>query len=92
MFEYLRGDKESFEISGLTSSVGKLSEIYTDSESKNIYVVDSENNVLLVVDKDGIYKKAYQSNEFGKVNGLVVDEQAGKFYIAVGSEILEGNL
>jgi len=90
--EYLRGDKESFQISGLTSKTGKLGEIYTESEIENVYVVDGENSALLVFGKDGVYKKAYQSSEFRSVKGLVVDEEAGKFYIAVGSEILASEL
>ena len=92
VFQYLRGDKQGFAISGLTISAGEYGEIYTDSESDNVYVVDKTNSALLVVSKDGIYSKAYQSPEFGRASDLVVDEDNGKFYVAVGSKVLEGNL
>lgn len=91
VFKYLRGEKQDFAISGVTTS-SKLGEIYTDSEAENLYVVDIENSTLLVIDKDGVYKKSYQASEFAIASDLVVDEEAGKFYISVGSKVLEGNL
>ncbi len=92
VFQYLRGDKQDFAISGLSTPVGNFGLIYTDSEVENIYVVDSQNSALLVINKDGVYTKAYQSAEFARASGLVVDERAGKFYIAVGNKILQANL
>src|SRR3989344_1658615 len=92
VFQYLRGDKQGFAISGLSTPVGNLGLIYTDSQVENIYVVDSQNSALLVINKDGVYTKAYQSAEFAGASGLVVDEDNGKFYVAVGSKVLEGEL
>lgn len=92
ILEYLRGEAQDFAISGLTGNIGKFTEIYTDSDSENIYAIDSENGALLVIGKDGIYKEAYQAAEFANAADLVVDEAAGKFYIAVGSKVLEGGL
>lgn len=90
--EYLRGDKEDFKLSGLSNGLGKLGEVFADSDSSNVYVIDKDNSALLVFDKNGLYKQAYQSADFARVNGLVVDEEGGKFYVAVGSEILSGDL
>ena len=92
VLNYLRGERQSFEISALSSSPGKFGEIYTNSDSDNIYVVDVGNSALLVIGKDGIYKRAYQAGEFAKVSDVVVDEAAGKMYLAVGNKILEADL
>jgi len=92
VFEYLRGDKQEFSLSGITEKPGELGVLYKDGDSDDVYVVDHLNSALLVFGDDGFFKKAYQAGEFANANGLVVDEENGKFYIAVGNEVLSGNL
>ena len=92
IFKFVRGERENFEISGLVANVGELSQIYTDTDSDKLYVVDSTNSALLVVGKDGILQGTYQSAEFGRAADIVVDEAAGKIYLAVGSKVLEATL
>lgn len=92
VLEYLRGEKQDFNISGLVGSLVELGEIYTDGEIDNIYAIDRTNSSLLVIDKEGVYKKSYQSQEFKNATDLVVNEEIGKFYISVGKKVLEGNL
>lgn len=92
VIQYLRGENQNFEISGLTSSNLVFGEIYTDAQSDNIYVIDVANSALLVIGKGGIYKSAYQSSDFGSAMALVVDEEGGKMYIAVGNKVLEADL
>lgn len=90
--KYMRGAKEDFSISGLSDSNGEFGEIYTTADSDNLYVVDVSNSALLVIKKDGVYQKAYQSGEFAKSKAIVVDESAGKMYVAVGSKVLVADL
>lgn len=92
IFKFTRGEKEEFEISGLVSKVGEFGPIYTNASADNLYVIDRENFAMLVVGKDGIYKNVYQSGEFANATDLIVNENDGKFYVAVGSKILEANL
>ena len=92
IFKYLKGEDQNFAISGLSTN-GQFGKIYTNSELDNIYVVDSANRALLSIGKDdGIFKKAYQSDEFGRATGLVVDEAGGKIYISVENKILDAGL
>jgi hypothetical protein len=90
--KYTRGAKEDFAISGLSDTNGEFGEIYTNSDIDNLYVVDKSNSALLVIKKDGVYQKAYQSGEFAKATSIVVDEVGGKLYISDGSKILEASL
>lgn len=90
--QYLRGEKQDFKIAGLSGAAQEYGEIYTDPDLDNIYVIDRTNSALLAVGKDGVYKKAYQASEFAKAADLVVDEEKGKFYIAIGSKVLGANL
>lgn len=92
ILKYTRGKRDEFTISGLGGSNSQFGEIYTDSDLDNLYVVDVANSALLVIGKDGVYKKAYQSPDFGKASGLVVDEGAGKMYVSVDNKILSAEL
>ncbi len=92
ILKFLRGEKQTFEISGQTAGLGELGAIYTSSNFDNLYVVDRVNSALLVIDKEGVYKKAYQSREFGRASDLVIADDEGKMYLAVGNKILEAPL
>lgn len=91
VLNFLRGESQSFEISGI-SQLGNLGPIYTSNNMDTLYVVDKTNSALLVIAKDGIYKKSYQGVEFSRATDVVVDEKEENFYISVGSKILSAKL
>lgn len=93
ILKYLKGADQNFTIFGLSSEGGQFGEIFTTADTDNLYVIDLANKALLAIGKDdGIFKKAYQANEFGQATGLVVDEQTGKIYISVDNKILQADL
>lgn len=91
IFNFLRGERQDFALSGLPGNLGEFSAIYTDVDFSDIYVVDRENSALLVIGKDGTFKRSYQSEEFASAADVAVDGK-GKVYVAVGSRVLEGSL
>jgi len=92
IFKFLRGARQDFEISGLTGANFEFGEIYTNANLDSLYVVDRANSALLVISKDGVYQKAYQSAEFGKASDLVISDDGTKMYLSVDSKILEAAL
>ena len=54
--------------------------------------MDHANSAVLVVAKDGTYKKSYQSKEFAKLTSIMVDETSGKMYITSGDKIMVAGL
>ena len=92
VFKFLRGTKQDFEISGLSGATGQLESIYTNSTLGNIYVIDKTNSALLVLGKDGVYQKAYQSPEFAKASDVVVTDDESTMYLAIENKILEASL
>jgi len=91
IFKYTRGANEAFEISGV-NGVGTLGEIYTNVDIDNLYVVDRSNSALLVISKEGVVSKTYNSGEFAKATDLFVDEESGKMYIGSGTKVLVADL
>ncbi|MBI2598861.1 hypothetical protein HYW40_01435 [Candidatus Curtissbacteria bacterium] len=92
VLKFTRGAQEDFAISGLSGSLGELGSIYTDADLANLYVLDKINAALLVVGKDGVYKKAFQAAEFGNASDLVVTEDESTLYIALDGKILSASI
>jgi len=92
ILNFLQAEPKSFQISGLTFPVGEFGQIYTSSGIDNLYVIDKANSALLVISKEGVYLKAYQSGEFAKAQDLTVDADEKKLYLAVDNKILEADL
>lgn len=92
VLKFNRGVLENFEIRGMPLGGGDFGLIFTDSALANLYVVDRTNSVLLVIDKNGEYKRALSSEEFGKASGILVNDSEDKVYISVSSKILSTGL
>lgn len=92
ILKFNRGSSEPFEISGLSGKIGELSAIYTDGTLANLYVVDKTNSALLVIDKEGNYKKSLQAKELVDATDLVVNDAEDTVYVAVGSKVVSASL
>ena len=92
ILNFLQTEPQSFQISGLTSPVGELGQIYTSSGIDNLYVIDKANSALLAISKEGVYLKSYQSSEFAKAADIAVDSAQKKLYLAVENKVLEADL
>ena len=92
ILNFLQAKPQGFQISGLTFPVGEFGQIYTSSGIDSLYVIDKANSALLVISKDGVYLKTYQSGEFAKASDLVIDGEEKKLYLAVGNKVLEADL
>lgn len=100
IFKFTRGEKQDFEISGLSASgpapdgvgASEFGAIYTRADLDNLYVIDTVNLALLVIGKDGVFRRAYQSGEFGRAADLAISDDEAKMYIAVGDKVLEADL
>ncbi|MEX2028136.1 MAG: hypothetical protein WD988_01385 [Candidatus Curtissbacteria bacterium] len=92
VLKFTRGVAEDFVISGLSGKIGELGPIYTDANLGNLYVIDKTNSALLVISKDGVYKKAYQAPEFGKASDILVSEDESTLYVAVDGKILQASI
>jgi hypothetical protein len=92
ILKFNRGSGESFEIAGVSGKIGELGPIYTDGTLANLYVIDKSNSALLVVDKDGNYKKSLQAKELADATDLVVNDAEDTVYVSVGSKIVSASL
>jgi len=92
VLKFTRGNGENFTISGLPGKLGELGPIYTDATLGDLYVLDKTNSALLVISKDGTYKKAYQAPEFAKASDILVTDDASTLYVAVDGKVISASI
>lgn len=92
ILRYTRGAVDTFSLSGLDKEIKDPKSFFTSSDVDNIYILDSGNSRLVVVDKKGVYKAQYQGDKLGIVSDLVADEKGKKVYLLDGSKIYSMDL
>lgn len=88
VLKFTRGAQEDFQIKGLSGMPGELGAIYTDANLEDLYILDRVNSALLVLDKDGVYKKSYQGSELASASDILVTDDGERLYLAIGEKVL----
>lgn len=87
ILKFSLGNPENFSVSGVPGSTS-FSAIYTNEELDHLYLLDSENPRVVVVDKeDGLYKAQYKSESLMGAKDLVASEDEGKIIILTGDRL-----
>lgn len=87
VLKFLQGKPESFKISGLDINLNQPKKIFTTEDLKNIYLLDSGNSRVVVIDKKGEYQSQYINEEIGKATTFVVSSDEKQIFIASGTKI-----
>ena len=82
------GNPQNFSISGVFPPMSLPKAIYTGDEEEFLYILDSENERVVVVDKDGKFKAQYISSDISQAKGLVVSEEERKIILLTGERLL----
>lgn len=90
--KYTQGAADFFSIGGLDKPVKDPKSFFVSDQTDNLYLLDSGNGRLVVLDKKGGYKAQYKSDSFTNFTDLVVDEIGKKAYFLQGSKIYQIDL
>ncbi|MBI5465387.1 hypothetical protein HY946_02140 [Candidatus Gottesmanbacteria bacterium] len=85
--KFTQGRPDNFNISGLDIGFSSPQAIFTSDDAKNIYVLDSGNNRVVVLAKNGDYVSQYQWSGMNKATDMVANEALGKILLLSGSKI-----
>jgi homoserine trans-succinylase len=66
--------------------------IFTQEDDTDLYILDSNNQRIVVVGKDGEYKAQYQNEKFARATDFVVDVKGGKAWVLIENGIWEFGL
>ncbi len=90
--KFTRGKADTFSITGLEKAFSNPTRIYTAVDFNNIYVLDSGNSRIVVLDKNGGYKAQYQADILKNAVDFEVLEGDKKVYILSSGKIYEIDL
>lgn len=98
IIELYAGQKKDFIVKDLPSEIlDQASKIFTLIDQKNLYVLDSLNNRVVVIEKGGTskpsrYQKQYVFDKISPIQDLYVNEVEQKMYLLTAQELYEINL
>ena len=64
-------------------------QIYTDDDSENLYLLDKGNSRIVVVAKSGEFEASYLWEGIPNVEAIVASEEEKKIFLLEGSKIYE---
>lgn len=85
--KYFKGQAQDFSLKGLDKPLLNPTEIYSNADFDNIYILDKGNSRIVVFDKTGSFKAQYNSAVIKNAKDFEVLEKDKKIYILSGDKI-----
>ncbi|PKL72670.1 hypothetical protein CVV26_00160 [Candidatus Kuenenbacteria bacterium HGW-Kuenenbacteria-1] len=89
ILKFLQGKKQEFALKNLEPALENPTKIWTDFNSKYIYILEPSTKRIIISDKQGKVQKQYTSEKFIKLQNFVVDEEKNKLYILADNKVYE---
>ena len=92
---YTSGNKGEFEITGLETPLSNPNEVVTYVDFENVYVSDSGNKRVVVLEKDGKFVKEIKSTtgkDWDDLKNIGVSDDEKKMFVLSGSKVYEVSL
>lgn len=81
IMKFTQGKEGTFSPKGIDPKLGLHLIVYTSDELNNVYVLDSDQQRVVVLDKDGMYLSQYVWEKATPFSHLVVSEKHGKILL-----------
>jgi len=82
------GSTQGFSIKNEIPTLDKADALFTSDSTNNLYILDTHNKRVLVVDKGGQYKAQYVSDSISAAKSLVVSEAEKKIILLSDNKLL----
>jgi cytoskeletal protein RodZ len=92
--KYTSGTKDTFELSGFDVNLFNPSQLYTTADFKNMYILDTGNKRVVVIDKNGKFLSQYMDSDdkWTDLRGLTVSADEKTLYVLSGNKVFEVEL
>ncbi len=85
---FASGSEEGFDVGVVDPAITSASKLWTNPESKYLYVLEGATNRLIVFEKEtGEFLVQYRSGAFTDLTNFVVDEAGYTIYLLAGSKL-----
>lgn len=82
--KYLRGEKESFSLKGLNTSLSHPTKIVTNADLDSIYILDPQNSRIVTLNKQGAFQNEYVAGVLKQAEDFEVTD-AGKTILVLSN-------
>jgi hypothetical protein len=87
--KFTGGQEKTFSVSGLDPKLDSADALWTYFELNYIYILDSKNKRLIILDKEGALKKQLMAIEFSNPTGMIIDEVNDMGYILDSNKLYQ---
>lgn len=85
---FISGSESEWNTGVIDPPTTNATDIWTDGESKFLYVIEADTKRLIVFNKEnGAFVVQYRSEAFGNLSDVMVDEKAYTIYLLSGSKV-----
>lgn len=89
IWKFLLGQRTEYVVQSLDVAFNNPTHIYTREESNMVYILDAGNRRIVLLDKQGNYKKQYTSDDWGSLSDFAINADETKMYVLNGTQVLE---
>ncbi len=90
--KFTKAKQDAFSLTGLDKPLQNPTQLFTNVDSQNIYVLDNGNSRIVVTAKNGSYQKAYVAKELKNATALDVSEKDKALYFLSQGKIYQISL
>lgn len=90
--EFASGSTLNFDITGLDKPFSEPTSLFTSDEANNLYILDTGNNRVVVLDKKGNYLAQYVLPQTLSSPTILADETVRKVFLLSGSKVYSFDL
>ncbi|MBI4067350.1 hypothetical protein HY407_03125 [Candidatus Gottesmanbacteria bacterium] len=87
ILKFTQGRPDQFTLQGLVDNIAEASQIFTNDDTKFIYLLDKGKGRIIVFEKDGTYQSAYAWSGLKSATSFLVSEELKKIFVLSGSKI-----
>jgi len=81
------GRRQTFASIDLYPILNQPQKLYTNADLENIYLLESANNRIIILDKEGKLIKQYRSDEFTDLQDFAIQEEAKRIFIITNNKL-----
>lgn len=88
---YFNGTKQNFNLGAVSPAVKQAQKVFTAPDQQFIYILDPQNDRVLLYNKNGRLQNQLKSPKFRDASDFFVNEKSKIIYIVAGSDLLQVN-
>ncbi len=81
ILKFFGGEQQGFEIHGLDPKLDNPTDIWTYSDTNNIYILEPTNKRIITIDKEGNFIGQYTSDIFTHLDAMVIADEGKTAYV-----------